>query len=84
MLCCIRTSAGLVVTIDELQLAAREELADFAATLQQHIPDDWPLVVIVAGLPSIRDAHRGVTYLERGEWQALGLLDDVATRTALT
>ena len=76
--------AGLVVTIDELQLAAREELADFAATLQQHIPDNWPLVVIVAGLPSIRDTHRGVTYLERGEWQALGLLDDVATRTALS
>lgn len=74
---------GLVITVDELQLAARAELADFAATLQQHVPDSWPLVVVVAGLPSIRDAHRGVTYLERGEWQALGLLDEAATRTAL-
>jgi hypothetical protein len=76
-------AAGLLITVDELQLADRHELADFAATLQQHVPDNWPLVVIVAGLPSIRDAHRGVTYLERGEWQALGLLDDAATRTAL-
>ena len=76
--------AGLVITVDELQLAGRDELADLAATLQQQIPDNWPLVVIVAGLPSIRDAQRGVTYLERGEWQALGLLDDAATRTALS
>lgn len=75
--------AGLLLTVDELQLAAKNELADFAATLQQHVPDNWPLVVIVAGLPSIRDAHRAVTYLERGEWQALGLLDEEATRTAL-
>ena len=76
-------TAGLVITIDELQLAEKDDLADFAATLQQHVPDNWPLVVIAAGLPSIHDAHRGVTYLERGEWLALGLLDHTATRTAL-
>lgn len=75
--------AGLVITIDELQLADKSELADFAATLQQHVPDNWPLVVIFAGLPSIRDTQRGVTYLERGEWHVLGLLDDDATRSAL-
>src|SRR5919112_4931963 len=45
--------AGLVLTVDELQLASRSELADLAATLQQHVPDDWPLVVILAGLPSL-------------------------------
>lgn len=75
--------AGLLLTVDELQLAARPELGDFAATLQQHVPDGWPLVVIVAGLPSIRDTQRGVTYFERGEWHLLGPLDDPSTRQAL-
>lgn len=76
-------TGGLVITVDELQLAGRSELADFAATLQQHVPDGWPLVVIFAGLPSIRDTQRSVTYLERAEWHVLGLLNDEATRTAL-
>ncbi len=75
--------AGLLITIDELQLAAKPELGDFAATLQQHVPDAWPLVVIVAGLPSIRDTQRGVTYFERGEWHVLGPLDTTSTRLAL-
>ncbi len=79
--------AGLVLTVDELQLASRSELADLAATLQQHVPDDWPLVVILAGLPSLRDAQResrrAVTYLERAEWHVLGLLDPAATAEAL-
>jgi hypothetical protein len=66
--------AGVVVTIDELQLAAKSELGDFAATLQQHVPDNWPLVVVLAGLPNIRGTHKGVTYLERAEWHAISLL----------
>ena len=79
----IERDAGVVVTIDELQLASRDELSDLAASLQQHVPDNWPLVVILAGLPSIRGSHRGVTYLERAEWHLLGLLDPDATRYAL-
>lgn len=75
--------AGLVITVDELQFADRSELADFAATLQQHVPDNWPLVIVLAGLPSIRDTQRGVTYLERAEWHVLGLLGADATRAAL-
>lgn len=75
--------AGLVITVDELQFADRSELADFAATVQQHVPDNWPLVIVLAGLPSIRDTQRGVTYLERAEWHVLGLLNAVASRTAL-
>lgn len=77
-------TGGLLITVDELQLADRAELADFAATLQQHVPDGWPLLVIFAGLPSIRDTQRNVTYLERAEWHVLGLLDPEATETALT
>lgn len=76
-------SSGLVLTIDELQAARRAELGDLAATLQQHVPDNWPLVVVVAGLPSMRDTGRSVTYLERGEWHEIGLLDHRDTLLAL-
>lgn len=76
--------SGLVVTVDELHLAHQNELADFAATLQQHIPDRWPLVVVGAGLPSMRDPQRSVTYLERGEWHEIGLLNEADTLRALT
>jgi hypothetical protein len=75
--------AGLVITVDELQLASRTGLGDLAATLQEHVPDGWPLVVIVAGLPSIRSTHRGVTYFERAEWHVLGMLDRTAAEVAL-
>ena len=75
--------AGVLITVDELQLASPIELGDFAATLQQHVPDAWPLVVIVAGLPSIRSTHRGVTYFERAEWHVLRMLDLQASKVAL-
>ena len=75
--------SGLVLTIDELQLAARPELAELAATLQQHVPDGWPLVVALAGLPTIRDGHRSVTYLERSEWHELGMLSHADAVRAL-
>lgn len=68
-------SAGLVITIDELQLAAKPELGDFAATLQQRVPANWPLVVVLAGLPNIRGTHKGITYLERAEWHLVKLLE---------
>jgi hypothetical protein len=77
-------SSGLVVAVDELQLADRGELAEFTATLQEHVVDGWPLVVVAAGLPSLREPRRSVTYLERGEWHELGLLDGAATLRALT
>lgn len=75
--------AGVVITIDELQQAAKPELGDFAATLQQHVPDNWPLVVVLAGLPNIRGTHKGVTYLERAEWHAISLLGQADAIEAL-
>ena len=75
--------AGVLITLDELQPASPIELGDFAATLQQHVPDAWPLVVIVAGLPSIRSTHRGVTYFERAEWHVLGMLDLQAAKACV-
>ncbi len=75
---------GLVLAIDELQLANRDELAELTATLQEHVADGWPLAVVAAGLPKLREPRRSVTYLERGEWHELGLLGPRATRQALT
>lgn len=83
MVAAIRADAGLVLALDELQLAHRDELASLTAVLQEHIRDDWPLVVLVAGLPSIREPRRSVTYLERGEWHELGLLDAADAERAL-
>ncbi len=80
----IGCGGGLVITVDELQLADRAELANFAAVLQQHVGDHWPLVVAGAGLPSLRERDRSVTYLERGEWHELGLLGRADTLEALT
>jgi hypothetical protein len=80
----VACGGGLVVTVDELQLADRAELANLAAVLQQHVGDHWPLVVAGAGLPSLRERDRSVTYLERGEWHELGLLDRADTVEALT
>jgi hypothetical protein len=76
--------AGLVITLDEVQYAQRPELAGFTAILQEHMGDNWPLVVLVAGLPSIREPRRSVTYLERGEWHELGLLEPDDAERALT
>ncbi|MGQ0467597.1 MAG: ATP-binding protein [Sporichthyaceae bacterium] len=80
----IRRGGGLVIALDELQLAHRDELGEFAAALQEHVADAWPLVVVAAGLPSLREPRRSVTYLERGEWHELGLLDPSAALRALT
>lgn len=76
--------SGLVITIDEVQYAERAELAGFTAILQERMAENWPLVVIVAGLPSIREPRRVVTYLERGEWHELGLLSRDEAEQALT
>jgi hypothetical protein len=76
--------SGLVITIDEVQYAERAALAGFTAILQERMADNWPLVVIVAGLPSIREPRRAVTYLERGEWHELGLLSRDEAEQALT
>lgn len=79
----MRHRAGFVITVDELQAADRHELGEFAATVQEAATPDWPVVVVSAGLPTLRT--RGtVTYLERAEWHDLGLLDPAASIQALT
>ena len=79
----IEMESGLVLTVDEVHLAAREDLAALTAALQRHVPDGWPIVTVVAGLPSLRDPRSSVTYLERGEWHELGTLGPDDTYEAL-
>lgn len=80
----IARQTGMVLTMDELQLARRGELAEVAAIMQEHVPQGWPLVVAVAGLPTMRSPRRTVTYFERGDWHDVGLLDRNDTLAALT
>lgn len=76
--------AGLLITIDEAHVAGKNDLAELAAALQHAAGQDWPLAVIIAGLPSLQSPRRMVTYLERAEWHTLGLLTDEQARIALT
>lgn len=78
--------AGVIVTLDELQNAPQHELELIAGTLQETVPENWPLVVAVAALPSLRRTRgkrRLPTYLERAEWHVLGDLPEDAARQAL-
>lgn len=84
MTAAMEKESGLVLTLDEVHLTTREDLAMLTAALQRHVPDGWPVVVAVAGLPSLRDPRSSVTYLERGEWHELGPLEPDDTRQALT
>jgi type II secretory pathway predicted ATPase ExeA len=77
-------NTGVVLTIDEAQLADRDEMTRFAAALQEGTGRDWPLVVVLAGLRSLRDHRRMPSYFERAEWHELGSLDQAATLEALT
>lgn len=83
----IQRDAGIVLTLDELQTADPDDLGNLAAVLQEHVPDDWPLVVVIAALPSLRTTRGSralPTYLERAEWHDLGPLDPEAALLALT
>lgn len=79
----IERNTGVVLTVDEAQLADRDEMTRFAAALQEGTGNDWPLVVAIAGLRSIRDHRRMPSYFERAEWHELGALDHDATLKAL-
>jgi AAA ATPase domain len=78
-----RLGSGAVITLDEAHLAARRELAAFAALLQEGTGERWPVVVVIAGLPLMRAPEHSVTYLERGSWHELGMLNREDTIRAL-
>lgn len=76
--------AGLLLTLDEMHLASRDDLARIASALQEVTGSDLPLTATLAGLPSLHDPRRKVTYLERGEWHNIDLLSPTDTARALT
>lgn len=80
----LRLDAGLLMTLDEAHLASKDDTATLAGLLQVAVTRQWPLVAVLAGLPSLQDLRRTVTYLERGEWHDLGLLSPQDAREALT
>jgi AAA ATPase domain len=83
----IDRNAGIVLTLDELHTADPHELGILAAVLQEHVPDNWPLVVVIAALPSLRSTRGRLklpTYLERAEWHDLGSLPSADAAQALT
>jgi hypothetical protein len=75
--------SGFVLTLDEAHLASRREIAALAALLQEGTGEQWPAVVVIAGLPLMRAPEHSVTYLERGAWHELGLLTGQDTMRAL-
>lgn len=83
----LERDSGVVLTIDEVHTANRSELGILGAELQRRVPQNLPLVVVMAGLPSLRtlSGTRPLpTYLERAEWHELGQLDDQDALRALT
>lgn len=83
----VAARAGLVVTLDELHCSSPSELHHLGALLQESVPHDWPLVVAMGALPSLRSnrgSRRVPTYLERSEWHELEGLPVPDAREALT
>lgn len=83
MAAALAKGAGLLLTLDKVHLASRDDLSTVAALLQRAVGRDWPLVTVMAGLPTMRDPRRMVTYLERCEWHELGLLAETDAREGL-
>ncbi|MGH9123185.1 MAG: ATP-binding protein [Acidimicrobiales bacterium] len=79
----LRHDAGFVLTIDEMQLVDRQELARLAAILQRGTDLGWPVVLVGAGLAGMRDPERAVSYFERADWHEIGTLSDAETLHAL-
>ncbi|NNN22738.1 MAG: hypothetical protein HKL80_12145 [Acidimicrobiales bacterium] len=71
------------MTFDELQLVDAKEFASLAASLQNLAENDLPIIVIAAGLPSLRDKGRIATFLERSTWHEIGLLSKADALLAL-
>ena len=79
-----QTDSGLVLTLDETQNMATADLNHLASALQEGTEYGWPLAVVLAGLASMRDVARSVTYLERAAWHEVGFLSNAQSIVALT
>ncbi len=73
---------GIVLTVDEAQDAAAEELRALATFHQRAVEADWPVVLLVAGLPPLRTGGLKSSF-ERADWFDIGPLSPPATLVAL-
>jgi hypothetical protein len=64
--------SGFVITIDEAQLADKNEMNALGKALQHGTRENWPFVAAAAGLPSVREDDKSTSYFERGMWRELG------------
>lgn len=83
--------AGLIITVDEVHAAGREDLRDLAATFQHLVREERDIVLVAAGLPAaVSDLLNDdvLTFLRRAERVVLDdvPLDEVreALRTTIT
>ncbi|MEO5851778.1 MAG: ATP-binding protein [Nocardioides sp.] len=82
-----RGGAGLLLLVDELHAAAREELSLLLNALQNldGAREENPLAVVAAGLPITPEAiTRAATFGERSAFVALDLLAEADARAAVT
>jgi AAA ATPase-like protein len=82
-----RGGAGLLVLVDELHAASRDELSLLLNALQNldGEREENPLAVVAAGLPVTPEAiTRAATFGERSAFVALDLLGDADARAAVT
>ncbi|MDR1791008.1 MAG: AAA family ATPase [Propionibacteriaceae bacterium] len=70
---------GLLLTIDEIQMADLEELKQFSATVQHLVREDREIAVVMAGLPTginkLLDEKSGTTFLRRADRYSLVNVD---------
>ena len=69
---------GLLITIDEIHAAMREELGQFAAVMQHLVREKREIAVAMAGIPSGVEEllnDRVVTFLRRADRHVLGDVD---------
>lgn len=75
---------GVLVVIDEAQATGREGLMEIGSAMQEAARAKLPFVFLFGGLPSLQNPRQRVSYLERGEWHWLGVLDEASTAIALS
>lgn len=81
---------GVLITLDELHYFRRDEVIDFAATIQHLVREDHNIAVAMAGIPqSIKpllasdEGKNPITFLRRANRIDLGLIGDDDVRAAL-
>lgn len=78
--------AGVLLTVDEVQAASVDELAQLATAIQDLTRDEYDIAFAAAGLTfGVEELleHEGTTFLRRAERLDLGLLDDATVAETL-